>query len=211
MVLSTMSTTPPAGGRLNWGILGTGSIAGTFAEFLPASKTGNLLAVASRAPDRAARFAREWGVPRHYASYEALLADPDVRAVYVSTPHPQHKQWATRAAAAGKHVLCEKPLCLNHADAAAVIDAARAHGVFLMEAFMYRCHPQTRKLIDLLRGGAIGEVRAVHAAFSFRAPFDPASRLFNKALGGGGILDVGCYPVSMARLVAGVAAGADFA
>jgi aryl-alcohol dehydrogenase-like predicted oxidoreductase/predicted dehydrogenase len=107
-------------------------------------------------------------------------------------------------------MLCEKPLCLNHAEAMAVVEAARANDVFLMEAFMYRCHPQTAKLVELIRSGAIGEVRAIEATFGFNAHLDPAGRLFNQALGGGGILDVGCYAMSMARLIAGAAVGKDF-
>ena len=122
-----------------------------------------------------------------------------------------HAEWSVKAAEAGKHILCEKPLTLNHAEAMAVIEAARRHDVFLMEAFMYRCHPQTAKLVDLIRSQAIGEVRVIQATFSFDAPFDPQSRLFSNALGGGGILDVGCYCTSMARLIAGAATGEDFA
>ncbi|MEK6572094.1 MAG: Gfo/Idh/MocA family oxidoreductase, partial [Bacteroidota bacterium] len=156
-------------------------------------------------------FGKEFQVPRRYASYEALLADKDVQVVYISTPHPMHAEWAIKAAEAGKHVLCEKPLTLNHAEAMAVVEAARTNDVFLMEAFMYRCHPQTAKLVELIRNRVIGDVRLIQATFSFHANFDPESRLFNNQLGGGGILDVGCYCASMARLIAGVALGRDFA
>ncbi|MBA3848185.1 MAG: aldo/keto reductase, partial [Planctomycetes bacterium] len=146
-------------------------------------------------------------------SYEALLADPAVQAVYISTPHPEHSRWAIAAAEAGKHVLCEKPLGMNAGEVMAMIDAARRHDVFLMEAFMYRCHPLTQKIAELVRGGAIGEVRMIQATFGFHwpKPHDPASRLLDPALGGGGILDVGCYPVSFARMVAGAALGRSFA
>ena len=195
---------------LKWGILGTGSIARTFAKGLRGSKTGVLVAVGSRSPEASARFADEFPAHRH-GSYEALLADPNVDAVYISTPHPFHAQWAIKAAEAGKHILCEKPLAMNREEAAAMIDAARRHDVFLMEAFMYRCQPQTQKLVELIQAKAIGEVRFIRASFSFNARFDPASRLFNRALGGGGILDVGCYCVSMARLIAGAALGRPFA
>jgi predicted dehydrogenase len=150
-------------------------------------------------------------VARRHASYQALLDDPAVQAVYISTPHPMHAVWATKAAQAGKHVLCEKPLTLNHADAVTVIDAARRHDIFLMEAFMYRCHPQTAKLVELIREKAIGEVRMIQASFGFHREFNPNQRLFSNELGGGGILDVGCYPVSMSRLIAGVAIGKPFA
>jgi aryl-alcohol dehydrogenase-like predicted oxidoreductase/predicted dehydrogenase len=122
-----------------------------------------------------------------------------------------HAEWAIKAAEARKHVLCEKPIGLNHAEAMAIIEAAHRHGVFLMEAFMYRCSPQTARLVELLRAKAIGEVRVIRASFSFHAGFNPESRLFANALGGGGILDVGCYPVSLARLVAGIALGKAFA
>ena len=197
--------------HLNWGIIGTGRIAGVFAEGLASSKTGKLLAVASRTQAGADTFGDTWEVPRRYASYEQLLADPDVQAVYISTPHPWHAEWSIKAAEAGKHVLCEKPMALNHAEAMAIVEAAQRNDVFLMEAFMYRCHPQTAKLIELLRAGAIGDVRLIQATFSFQTAFNPESRLLNNKLGGGGILDVGGYCTSMARLIAGVATGKDFA
>lgn len=199
---------------LHWGILGTGNIAHTFMEGLASCTTGRLAAVASRTRAKADEFvasqAPGQGV-RAYGSYDALLADPGVEAVYISTPHPQHVEWGVKAARAGKHVLCEKPIGLNHREASTIVEAARAHGVFLMEAFMYRCHPQTLRLIELIRSGVIGQVRMIQSAFGFRAPFDPASRLFCNALAGGGILDVGCYPVSASRLIAGVAQGQPFA
>ncbi len=197
--------------KLRWGIIGTGNIAKTFARGLANSETGTLQAVGSRTQESADRFGDEFNVPRRYDSYEALLADTDVEAVYISTPHPLHAEWAIKAAEAGKHILCEKPLTLNHAEAMAVVEAALQHDVFLMEAFMYRCHPQTARLVELIREGAIGEVREIEATFSFHAGFNPEGRLFNNELGGGGILDVGCYCTSMARLIAGAATGKDFA
>ncbi len=196
---------------LAWGILGAGSIARTFARGVAASRTGALVAVGSRTRESAGRFADELGVPRRHGSYEALLDDPEVAAVYIATPHPFHAEWAIKAAERGKHILCEKPLALNEAQAMAVVEAARRHDVFLMEAFMYRCHPQTARLVELIRGGAIGETRLISATFSFDAGENPGSRLLRHELGGGGILDVGCYCASMARLLAGVAAGADYA
>jgi predicted dehydrogenase len=197
--------------QLNWGLISTGRISGTFARGLAHSKTGKLLAVGSRTQEAADKFGKEHDVPRCYSSYEALLADEDVQAVYISTPHPMHAEWAIRAAQAGKHVLCEKPIGINHAEATAIIDAARKHDVFLMEAFMYRCSPQTARLIELVRGGAIGQVRVIQCSFSFHASFKEDSRIYDKALAGGGILDVGCYCTSMSRLIAGVATGKDFA
>jgi predicted dehydrogenase len=177
---------------LSWGILGTGRIAGIFAKQLSQSKTGKLAAVGSRSQSSADKFAAEHRVPRAHATYEALLADSQVQAVYITTPHPLHAKWCLKAAAAGKHILCEKPLTLNHTEAVAVVAAARKHNVFLMEAFMYRCHPQIAKLIELLRKKVIGEVRVIHASFGFHRDFNPEVRLFKNALGGGGILDVGC-------------------
>jgi predicted dehydrogenase/aryl-alcohol dehydrogenase-like predicted oxidoreductase len=196
---------------LTWGILGTGRIAGVFAQGVKGSQSGMLLAVGSRTQAAADAFGEQWKIQRRYGSYEQLLADADVQAVYVATPHPMHAEWTIKAAEAGKHVLCEKPVALNHAQAMAMIEAAQRSDVFLMEAFMYRCHPQTEKLVELVRAGTIGSVRVIQATFSFHARFNPEGRLFNNALGGGGILDVGGYCVSMARLIAGAATGKAFA
>src|SRR5882724_823597 len=196
---------------LSWGILGTGRIAGIFAKQLSQSKTGKLAAVGSRSQASADKFTTEYRVPRGHNTYEALLADSRVQAVYIATPHSLHAEWCLKAAKAGKHILCEKPLTLNHAEALAVVEAARRHNVFLMEAFMYRCHPQTAKLVELLREKATGEVRVIHASFGFHRDFNPEVRLFKNTLGGGGILDVGCYPVSASRLIAGIATGKPFA
>ena len=188
---------------LRWGIAGTGRIAGIFARGLSRSRTGRLVAVGSRAQASGDAFGDEFGVPTRHASYDALLADDQVDVVYLATPHSTHAELAIRAADAGKHVLCEKPLAVNHAQAMAVVEAAAANDVFLMEAFMYRCHPQTARLVELVRSGEIGELRAVRATFGFAAGFDPRSRLLDRRLGGGGILDVGGYGTSMARLIAG--------
>jgi predicted dehydrogenase/aryl-alcohol dehydrogenase-like predicted oxidoreductase len=197
--------------KLNWGIIGAGRISGTFAKALATTDRHALLAVGSRTQQQADKFGDEHKVPRRYASYEALLADKDVQAVYIATPHPMHPLWAIRAAQAGKHILCEKPIGLNQYEAMAVAAAAQRHGVVLMEAFMYRLAPQTARLIELLRQRAIGDVRMIHATFSFHAGFNPQGRLFSNELGGGGILDVGCYTTSMSRLIAGVATGGELA
>jgi predicted dehydrogenase len=195
----------PFDSRLAWGILGTGAIARIFARGVAKSRTGRVVAVGSRSPSSAGDFAREFELPNAHGSYEALLADPMVQAVYISTPHPFHAEWCLKAARAGKHILCEKPLTLNHAEAMDVAAAAREHGVFLMEAFMYRCHPQTARLAGLIREGVIGKVGVIQATFGFQASFDPNGRLFKNELAGGGILDVGCYTTSIARLIAGAA------
>jgi predicted dehydrogenase len=195
--------------HLRWGLLAAGTIAAHFAAGVEESKHGELTAVAARNGDRARDFAARFEIPKAYGSYEDLLADPDVDAVYVSTPHPLHKQWAIAAAEAGKHVLCEKPLTITAADAEEVVAAARRNDVFLMEAFMYRLHPQTRRLVELISSGAIGDVRAVDTTFSFDSNPEETARLGDPALGGGGILDVGCYCTSLARLVAQAALGVD--
>jgi predicted dehydrogenase/aryl-alcohol dehydrogenase-like predicted oxidoreductase len=196
--------------KLAWGILGAGSIARVFARGVIASDTGRLVAVGSRARQTADTFADQFDIPNRHGSYEALLADPEVQAVYIATLHPFHAEWAIKAAEAGKHVLCEKPLTINHPQAMAVVEAARENDVFLMEAFMYRCHPQTARLLELIRSGAIGEVQTIDATFSFDANPDAESRIYAQEFAGGGILDVGCYAVSMARLIAGAANGTAF-
>jgi len=200
--------------KLRWGVLGTGNIASRFASQLPVSKSGTLAAVGSRTQASAEEFGERFAVPHRHGSYADLLADDTVDAIYIATPHPQHVEWAIRAAEAGKHVLCEKPLAINLAWGAAMIEAARRHDVFLMEAYMYRCLPQTALIADLIRDGAIGRVHHIQASFGFAGSFQPEGRLFaddNRDIAGGGILDVGGYPVSMARLVAGAAAGLPYA
>jgi predicted dehydrogenase/aryl-alcohol dehydrogenase-like predicted oxidoreductase len=198
--------------RLRWGIIGTGSIAHALGEALRHSETGYLLAVGSRGQESADKFADEFGAERRYSSYEALLADPGVDAVYIALPNHLHMYWAVRAAEAGKHILCEKPLASNYAEAMTIVDAARHHGVFLMEAFMYRCHPQTARLAELVRSGAIGELRLIDAQFSFNVgtPDYDAFRHQSQSAGGS-IMDVGSYCSSMARLMAGAAAGKPLA
>ena len=140
--------------RIKWGLLATGAIAQAFARGVQQSQTGALVAVGSRSQEKADAFAADFKIGRAYGSYEALLADPEVEAIYVSTPHPYHGEWTIKAAEAGKHVLVEKPMGLNQYQAQTMIEAAVHHKVFLMEAFMYRCHPQTRRLVELIRDGA---------------------------------------------------------
>jgi predicted dehydrogenase/aryl-alcohol dehydrogenase-like predicted oxidoreductase len=201
--------------KLKWGILATGNIAKTFANGVKHSSTGKLVAVGSRTTEGAENFGKAFGIPKakRYSSYEALLADPEVQAVYVATPHPGHAEWAIKAAEAGKHVLCEKPMGMNAAEAMTMFEAAHKNGVFMMEAFMYRCHPQMAKAAELVRSGAIGEVRLIQATFGFGVPRNErteAGRILANNMGGGGILDVGCYPVSFARMMAGAAIGKHF-
>ena len=196
---------------IRWGIIGPGSIAKAFRGGLKDSKHGELAAIATRNPDRPG-LAETFPEARIVRGYEALLADRDIDAVYIAVPHTGHAEWAIKAAEAGKHVLVEKPLALSAHEADAVFHAHAKAGTFAGEAFMYRVHPQTAKLIELIQSGVIGEVRMIQSSFGFSmGKFQPEHRLFASALAGGGIMDVGCYPVSMARLIAGVAGGKAFA
>jgi len=169
---------------------------------IQASTNGDLLAVASRSEKRAREFAKEHGIPTHHGSYEALLEDDSIDAVYIPLPNSMHHEWAIRAAAAGKHVLCEKPLALNASECEEMKAAAEEAGVVLMEAFMYRFHPRTERVLELLASGAIGEVRSVRSAFTFRLR-NPDNIRFDPALGGGALMDVGCYCVNVSRTLAG--------
>src|SRR3954468_5629526 len=196
----------PAG----WGILGTGGIAHVFATALQESMLGRLVAVGSRDGDRAAAFATEFGIEESHASYEALVSDPAVEFVYVATPHTTHVELAVLAAEAGKHVLCEKPVAVNTAGARVIFDAARTAGVFLMEGFAFRCHPQVEHLVRLLEGGEIGDLRSIQASFGFNAGRATTHYLMRRDLAGGAMLDNGCYPVSLSRRIAGHTAGAVF-
>lgn len=201
----------PRSRRIRWGILGTGEIAQTYSKGVGASLTGEVVAVGSRQLASARAFADRNKIEKVFGSYEDLLADSAVEAVYIATPHPSHCEWTIKAARAGKHILCEKPIGMNTREAERMVAAAREADVLLMEAFMYRCHPQTTKVVELVRSGALGTVGSVQAAFSYNnSQADLTARHWSRELGGGGILDVGCYPVSFARLIAGAAAGRAF-
>jgi xylose dehydrogenase (NAD/NADP) len=182
-----------SGVKLRWGILGVARINRALVGPLRSSPRAELLAVASRSRQRAEEEARRWEIPRAYGSYDELLADPEIDVVYVPLPNALHAEWTLKAARAGKHVLCEKPLATSLEDVDRIADAARAAGVVVTEAFMYRHHPQTLRVRELVAAGAVGKVRLVRGAFSFLDP----------ALGGGSLWDVGCYPVSYARFVLG--------
>jgi predicted dehydrogenase len=187
---------------MRWGILGPGRIARSFLTGLAGSSTETAVAVGSRDAGRAKAVADEFGIPRAYGSYEELLGDDGVEAVYVALPNALHAEWSGRAAAAGRHVLCEKPLGSTAAEAEAMLATARQHGVLLMEAFMYRFHPRTLALADLVGGGGIGDVRLVRASFGFTVT-DTANVRLSAELAGGALMDVGCYPVNAARMLAG--------
>jgi predicted dehydrogenase/aryl-alcohol dehydrogenase-like predicted oxidoreductase len=197
----------------NWGIIGPGSIAGNFAQGLKESASGKLVAIASRDSGRRAEFGDKFGVAadKRYGDYAAILKDQDVQAIYIATPHPWHCELALSAIRAGKAVLVEKPAGLNAAEVVLLTEAARQEGVFFMEAFMYRCHPQIARLLEIIASGEIGTIHHMRINFGFNAPNRPGSRLYEKSLAGGGIYDVGGYPVSLARLVAGAAVGQGFA
>jgi len=188
---------------LRWGILATGRIARKFATGLQDAEGAELVAVGSRTQQKANAFADEFDIPRRHGSYEALAGDADVEAIYVATPHPMHKDAAILCLEAGKAVLCEKPFAVNAAEAAAVVDVARERNVFCMEAMWSRFLPSIVKLGDLIAGGVIGEVRMVLADFGFRCGWDPQGRLLNPDLAGGGLLDVGIYPISLAGMILG--------
>ena len=187
--------------RLRWGILGCARISRRgLIPGIRASATGALTALASRDGATARSWVEEFGIPRAYGSYEELIADPEVDAVYIPLPNELHRPWTCAAADAGKHVLCEKPLALVAAEAAAMAAHCRARGVVLMEAFMWRHQPRTAALRELVAGGAIGGLRLVRSSFSF--PITPGDWRLDPARGGGALWDVGCYGVSTARLFA---------
>ncbi|MEM8866852.1 MAG: Gfo/Idh/MocA family oxidoreductase [Verrucomicrobiota bacterium] len=189
--------------EIQWGILGCGRIASKFAQALGETTGSQLYAVASRDAVRAEGFAKTYGAPANYGSYEALLADPVVDAIYIATLHPFHLEWITKSVHAGKHVLCEKPLTMNLREAKLAQHAAKGQRRLLREAFMYRHHPQTAKVVELVGSGAVGQVRMIESNFCFDSGVQPESRLQSKALGGGSILDLGCYAMSFSRLIAG--------
>lgn len=189
--------------QTRWGILGTGAIAAKFAEGLTYLPEARLVAVGSRTRASADAFGARWGVSRRHASYEALAADPEVDAVYVATPHPFHAENSLLCLEAGKAVLCEKPFTVNARQAEAVVARARERRLFLMEAMWTRFLPVFVKLRGLLKEGALGEVRMLQSDFGFRSELNPKGRLFNPQLGGGALLDVGVYTVSLASMVLG--------
>jgi D-xylose 1-dehydrogenase (NADP+, D-xylono-1,5-lactone-forming) len=185
----------------NWGFLSTARINDALLSGIAAVPDAAAYAVASRDADRAAEYARAKGIERAYGGYDELLADEDVEVVYISLPNGMHVEWTRRALEAGKHVLCEKPLSRSAAEVDELFELAAARGLHLSEAFMYRHHPQTKRLKELVDAGAIGTLRLIRGSFSFNC--DPADPRWLTEQEGGGLMDVGCYPVSMARYLAG--------
>lgn len=190
--------------QLRWGILGTGNIARQFSQGVLTAKRSQLVAVASRNETTAQSFAAEFSIPAAHGSYQALLNDPQVQAVYISLPNAMHHPWTLASLRAGKHVLCEKPIAMTVDQATEMFELAEKSGLILMEAYMYRCHPQTQGVLEKLRGGAIGQLRVIRTSFCFRTRKIQGNVRFSPELGGGVMMDVGCYCIDFSRLCAGV-------
>ncbi|MES4908216.1 MULTISPECIES: Gfo/Idh/MocA family oxidoreductase [unclassified Streptomyces] len=191
------------GETVRWGILSTGGIAASFTADLLEMADARVVAVGSRGPEAAKRFAERFGIPRAHGSWAELAADEEVDVVYVATPHSAHRAAAGLCLEAGRAVLCEKPFTLNVREAVELVGLARARGRFLMEAMWTYCNPVVRRMTELVRDGAIGDVRVVHADFGLVGPSDAGHRLRDPGQGGGALLDLGVYPVSFAQLLLG--------
>lgn len=190
--------------KLRWGVLGCAGIAKrAVIPGIQQSETGVVAAIASRDMEKAKQTADELGIATAYGSYEDLLADTAIDAVYIPLPNHLHKEWTIRAAAAGKHVLCEKPIALNAKEAEEMVAACRLAGVQLVEAFMYRHHPRYTRIKEIIEAGEIGVVRGIHGTFTFNNAKDSGNVRYKRFMGGGSIYDVGCYPLSAARLILG--------
>jgi predicted dehydrogenase len=187
---------------VRWGFLSTAKINAAVITGVRESPQVELVAVASRDAARAREYASQWGFARGYGSYEELLADPDVEAVYNPLPNSLHVEWSIRALEAGKHVLCEKPLSRRVADVERAFDVAEGAGLVLSEAFMFRHHPQADLLAELIEAGTVGALQTVRAAFSFSMD-DPENIRFRRELEGGALMDVGCYCINSSRFVTG--------
>lgn len=187
---------------LNWGLLSTAHINRSVIPPIKNSERNQLVGVASRRLDKARAYAQEWEIPRSFGSYEALLNDPEIDVVYISLPNSLHAEWAIRAAQAGKHVLCEKPLAVTVNEVDAIREAAVRNGMVVAEAFMYRHHPQTQQVKLLVDEGQIGKLQLIRGSFTFQIAKEADIRLVSK-LGGGSIWDVGCYPISYTRFLVG--------
>ena len=198
---------------IRWGIIGPGNIANNFADGLKESFSGQLTAIASKNNERRESFGDKYNIDGalRFSSYDDLLNSENIDAVYISTPHTLHAEWTIKAAGKGKHVLCEKPGAVNFKEGQQVIEAVREAGVFYMEGFMYRCHPQIPALAKFIKEKKIGEVKNIKSSFGFdMGKTIPESRLFRTDHAGGAILDVGFYPISFSRMIAGAALGKKF-
>jgi predicted dehydrogenase len=195
----------PNSNPLAIGILGAANIARQFTAAVRPSDAVSVTAVASRNAETAKAFAESCGIATHYASYDALLADRSIDAVYIPLPNTLHAEWSIKAAKAGKHVLCEKPLCMGRAEAQAMFDVARENGVVLLEAYPYKFQPHARELVRMIGDGAIGTVRTMQASFGFTILNPDSNIRMRPDVGGGALLDAGSYPISIIRLVMGEA------
>ena len=199
--------------KIKWGIIGPGSIANNFADGLTTSYSGQLVGIASKNDERRKSFGDKYDIHEdfRFETYDDIINSEHIDAIYISTPHTFHAEWSIKAAGKGKHILCEKPGAVNFIEGKKVIEAVKEAGVFYMEGFMYRCHPQIPKLVELIKNKTIGDVISIESSFGFdMGKTIPEHRLFNKDLAGGGILDVGLYPISFSRMVAGLANGKNF-
>jgi predicted dehydrogenase len=188
---------------LRWGILGTGNIARQFAASIPTAQRSTIAAVASRQPATAIAFAKTYHVSTAFGSYDELLHAKEVDAIYISLPNSMHHEWTLKALRAGKHVLCEKPMAANAAQAQEMIDVAVQTGRLLTEAFMYRSHPLIHEVMDAVKSGKIGRVRLIRTSFCFRVWKTAGNIRFDPALAGGALMDIGCYCINFSRLIAG--------
>ena len=189
--------------KLRWGILGTGNIARQFAAGVTASSRCQLAAVGSRTAKKASDFAAEFQIPAAHGEYAGLINQKNIDAIYVSLPNSMHHEWTIAALKAGKHVLCEKPLASNAAEAEEMFDVAKAAGRVLIEALMYRSHPLTLAIVDAVKSGTIGELKIIRTSFCFSARVRQGNIRFSSELAGGSLMDVGCYCISLSRLLAG--------
>jgi len=188
--------------KIRWGIIGCAGIAkSSVIPGIQQSETGEVAAIASRGLDKAKQTAEQLNIPKAYGSYEELLADPTIEAVYIPLPNHLHKEWVIRAAEAGKHVLCEKPLAINAEEAQEMLEACEKAGVVLTEAFMYRYHPRYTTIRDIIKSGEIGELRGIHGTFTFNNSKDMNNIRYKQEWGGGSLYDVGVYPISAARML----------
>ena len=199
--------------KIRWGIIGPGSIAHNFADALKQTYSGELIAIASRSSSKLEEFGNKYQIKKEFRfnDYEVLLENENIDAVYIATPHVFHTDLSIKAAGKGKHILCEKPGAVNFTEASKVIEKIKEAGVFYKEGFMYRCHPQIPALINIIKKNTIGKIKRITSSFGFdMQKVIPDHRLFDKKLAGGAILDVGLYPVSLSRMVAGAAVGKKF-
>lgn len=189
-------------GPLRFGIMGTGNIASQFAHDTASARRGVVTAVGSRTGDAAKDFADRFNIPHHHGTYDALLADDEVDAIYLTLPNSMHHEWTLRALRAGKHVLCEKPFAVTSAEAEQMFAVAGEHGRVLVEAFMYRSHPQTVAVLEHIRAGVIGKVRLIRVSFCYSTSKIDGNIRFSSELAGGALMDIGCYCTDFVRLIA---------